>query len=832
MTLTEKYSAVLPAAGIADEVNRLLVLHPRLVITAPPGAGKSTLLPLAMLEGLGDSGRIIMLEPRRLAARQIAVRMADMLGEKVGETVGYRMRLDTAVSARTRIEVVTEGVLTRMLVSDPGLEGVSMVIFDEFHERSLAADVSLALARQSQELFRPDLRIVLMSATMDTERLCRELDAQLVECGGRMFPVEVVHWTEEADAMNVSEVVARAVRMAHARHEGDILAFLPGEGEIRRCADMLSSGLGDTRVYPLYGMLPLEEQRAAIMPGGHGGRRIVLATPIAETSITIEGMTIVVDSGLCRRQVFDTRSSMSRLETVRISLDMADQRTGRAGRVAPGICYRLWSLGTERNMALTRTAEILDADIAGTVLDIAAWGEKMEDMPWLDMPEQVNISRASSLLCSLGAIDEDGRITVHGRDLSKLPCHPRIGQMLLKAGSPADRALAADLAALLEERDPMAGCSDTGIDVRLMELRKNRRKGTGGIWGRLSRSALQYCRLVGTEVDSSLADPYRIGELLAAAYPERVGRAWKDGNGRFQFPDGSIAAMDESDVLSSCEWIVACSLNHRTDGTGRIFLASPLAPEDAAALAQTRDRIFWDSRQGCVAAQRETRLGAILVGASPLHEVPKDMIAGVICEASRKEGLSMFDFTDKARNMIRRISAVSAWHPELDLPDVNPETVLSRAAEWLPLYAGNARSVQELKKIDMCGVIWGMLPYSLQQEVERLAPEYVTVPTGSRIRLEYRQGADAPVVRVRLQECFGLLDTPRVDGGRLPVLMELLSPGYKAVQLTSDLRSFWSGTYFEVRKELRRRYPKHSWPDNPLESEAVRGVRKKGAEAG
>lgn len=832
MTLTEKYSAVLPAAGIADEVNRQLVLHPRLVITAPPGAGKSTLLPLAMLEGLEDSGRIIMLEPRRLAARQIAMRMADMLGEKVGETVGYRMRLDTAVSARTRIEVVTEGVLTRMLVSDPGLEGVSMVIFDEFHERSLAADVSLALARQSQELFRPDLRIVLMSATMDTERLCRELDAQLVECGGRMFPVEVVHWTEEADAMNVSEVVARAVRMAHARHEGDILAFLPGEGEIRRCADMLSSGLGDTRVYPLYGMLPLEEQRAAIIPGGHGGRRIVLATPIAETSITIEGMTIVVDSGLCRRQVFDTRSSMSRLETVRISLDMADQRTGRAGRVAPGICYRLWSLGTERNMALTRTPEILDADIAGTVLDIAAWGEKMEDMPWLDMPGPVNISRASSLLCSLGAIDEDGRITAHGRDLSKLPCHPRIGQMLLKAGSPADRTLAADLAALLEERDPMAGCPDTGIDVRLMELRKHRRKGTGGIWGRISRSAMQYCRMVGTEVDSSQADPYRIGELLAAAYPERVGRAWKDGNGRFQFPDGSIAAMDESDVLSSCEWIVACSLNHRTDGTGRIFLASPLAPEDAAALAQTRDRIFWDNRQGCVAAQRETRLGAILVGASPLHEVPKDMIAGVICEAARKEGLSMFDFTDKARNMIRRISAVSAWHPELDLPDVSPEAVLGRAAEWLPLYAGNARSVQELKKIDMCGVIWGMLPYSLQQEVERLAPEYVIVPTGSHIRLEYRQGADAPVVRVRLQECFGLLDTPRVDGGRLPVLMELLSPGYKAVQLTSDLRSFWSGTYFEVRKELRRRYPKHSWPDNPLESEAVRGVRKKGAEAG
>ncbi|MDE6147848.1 MAG: ATP-dependent helicase HrpB [Bacteroidales bacterium] len=817
----------LPAAEIADEVNRRLAESPRLVITAPPGAGKSTLLPLAMLDGPGGGGRIIMLEPRRLAARQIACRMAEMLGEQAGETVGYRMRLDTKVSGKTRIEVVTEGVLTRMLVNDPGLEGISAVIFDEFHERSLTADVALALSRQAQDLLRPDLRIVIMSATMDTEWLCRELDAPLVESGGKMFPVEVVHYCEEADAVNVAEVTARAVRMAHGKHDGDILAFLPGEGEIRRCAEMLGHGLGNTRVYPLYGMLTLEEQRLAIAPSKSGERKIVLATPIAETSLTIEGVRIVVDSGLCRRQVFEVRSCMTRLETVRISMDMADQRAGRAGRLAPGVCYRLWSLGAEKNMAPARVPEIMNADLAGTMLDIAAWGEKMESIPWMTLPAPDNIDRARRLLESLGAIDSIGRITAHGRELSELPCHPRIGQMLLKAETQSDKALAADVAALLEERDPMGHIQETGIDIRISELRKNRLKVQGGIWGRISKSSMQYCRITGAVQDNSVADPYKIGELLAAAYPERIGRAWKDGRGRFQFPDGSIAAMDETDMMSSCEWLVACSLNLRKDGVGRIFLAAPLSEEDAGAMAEIRDRIFWDSRQGCVTAQRETRLGAILLGSSVLHDVPKEKIINVICEAAKKEGRSMFDFSDKAENLVRRISAAAAWHPELDLPDVTADALLGRAGEWLPLYIGNARTAADLKKINMCDVIWAQLSYMMQQEVERLAPEYVTVPTGSRIRLEYRHGADAPVVRVRLQECFGLTDTPAVDGGRLPVLMELLSPGYKAVQLTSDLRSFWSGTYFEVRKELRRRYPKHSWPDNPLEAEAVRGVMRK-----
>jgi len=817
----------LPAADIADEVNRRLAVSSRLVITAPPGAGKSTFLPLAMLDGSCGCGRIIMLEPRRLAARQIAGRMADMLGEKVGETVGCRMRFDTSVSGKTRIEVITEGILTRMLVEDPGLEGVSAVIFDEFHERSLACDVALALARQSQRVLRPDLRIVLMSATMDTAGLCSAMDAPLVESKGKLFPVEMIHVQEEIDCMNVAEAVARTVRTACRKHEGDVLAFLPGEGEIRRCADMLADGLGNTRVYPLYGMLPAGQQRAAVAPSAAGERKIVLATPIAETSLTIEGIKIVVDSGFCRKMVFDPRSSMSRLETVRISMDMADQRAGRAGRTAPGVCYRLWGAGTEKMMAKSRIPEILEADMASAVLEIAAWGERIEDIPWLDPPKPSNVRKAEELLKSLGAIDVNGTITSNGRKLVRLPCHPRIGRMLLKASTREEKSLAADIAALTEERDPMGGCENTGMDIRIAELRKARKNGGAGIWSRISKLASQYCRIAGTAPDNSLPDPYKTGELLSVAYPERIGKAWKDGRGRFQFPDGSIASMPEDDVLSSCGWIVACSLNGKNDGTGRIFLAAPVTEEDVSDMAEMRDRVFWDSRQGCVVARRETRLGAILLEEKTLHDVPKEKITEVICGAAAKEGLSMFDFSPEVENTLRRISAVARWHPELGLPDFKAESIIGRVPEWLPFYIGNAWTVAELKKINLCEVIWGLLSYEERRTVERLAPEFVTVPSGSRIPLEYRHGADAPIVRVRLQECFGLSETPKVDDGRVPVLMELLSPGYKAVQLTSDLRSFWSGTYFEVRKELRRRYPKHFWPDNPTEAEAVRGVRRK-----
>ena len=815
----------LPVAEVAGEIDRLLPQNSCVVVTAPPGAGKSTLLPLTILENLPE-GKVLMLEPRRVAARQIAERMAWMLGEPVGRTVGYRMRFEQKVSAGTRIEVLTEGVLVRRLVDDPGLEGVSVVIFDEFHERSLTTEVALALTREAQQVLRPDLRMLVMSATIDTDALCRDLDAPLVESRGKMFPVEVVRGKEEAKPENAAELVAQTVRLAHRDHAGDILAFLPGEADIRRCAEHLGASLGETQVFPLYGMLSGEEQRRAIAPSAPGSRKIVLATPIAETSLTIEGVRVVVDSGLCRKPVYDPQRGLSRLETVRISRDMADQRAGRAGRVAPGVCYRLWSAATEQRMPPVRVPEILEADLAPTVLAIAAWGEsRPERLPWLAPPPAQSLRHARELLEDLGALDANGCITPHGRALAGLPCHPRVAQMLLKADTPERKALAADLAALLEEKDPL-DTPEAGVYVRLKALRDARQSRREGRWSRMCRIAEQYRKMVRVPVDDADPDPFEAGALLAAAYPERIAKAWKDGVGRFCLAGGDLAAVDPSDPLAASEWLAVGSLHAAPGGVGRIFLAAPLGASDLKPYIRRRDVVAWDSRQGSVAARRESRVGQLAVSAQPLSDVPREEIVRVICEAARKEGTSMLDFSDEVQNLQRRVAAVAAWRPELELPDLSTETVLERASEWLPPFIGKATTTAELKRIDLCAALWSLLTYPQQQAVDRLAPSHITVPTGSRIRVEYRQGADAPVVRVRLQECFGLTDTPRVDDGRRPVLMELLSPGFKPVQLTTDLRSFWEGTYFEVRKKLKRRYPKHAWPDDPLAADPVRGVKR------
>ena len=817
----------LPAAEIAGTVDALLAEHASLVVTAPPGAGKSTLLPITILEGLGK-GKVLMLEPRRLAARQIAERMAWLLDEPAGRTSGYRVRFESKVSSATRIEVLTEGILTRMLVDDPTLEGVSAVIFDEFHERSLNSDLALALCRETQRQLRPDLRIVIMSATIDTEAICRELNAPLVEGKGRMFPVNIISEEPEATEANAAEAVMRAVRKAHREQEGDILAFLPGEAEIRRCAEMLGDSLDGTEVHPLYGMLPPEVQRRAIAPGER--RKIVLATPIAETSLTIENVRIVVDSGLCRKPVFDPQSGLSRLETVRISRDMARQRTGRAGRVAPGACYRLWGPGTEARMEENRRPEILEADLSQTVLAIASWGGcGAEVLPWLTAPPGASLRQAGSLLQALGAVDASGGITAAGRRMAALPCHPRIAHMLIKAQTPENKALAADIAALLEEKDPMSQeGAGTDFGARISALRRARReRREGRAWGRIARIAEQYRSLTRCAEDNSDPDPFAIGALIAAAYPERIAKAHKDGCGRFLLACGDPAFTEQDDSMAAYEWLAVASLNAREGADGRIFLAAPLDPDDLGDMRTERDNVAWDSRRGAVVAQRETRIGGLVISARPLSDISREEITRIICEAAARDGRSMLEFSDEVGNLQRRVAAVAAWHPELELPDLSTDAVLQCASDWLPPFIGKATTSQELNKIDLTKALWTLLDYKQQQAVDRLAPTHITVPTGSRIRVEYRQGAELPVLRVRLQECFGLTDTPRVDDGKKQVLMELLSPGFKPVQLTQDLRSFWENTYFEVRKELRRRYPKHSWPDNPLEADPVRGTGRR-----
>lgn len=822
--------------SLATELNTTLLTANTAVVTAPPGAGKSTVLPLTLLRDLderGERGTIIMLEPRRLAARQIATRMASTLGEDVGQRIGYRVRFESRVSERTRIEVVTEGILSRRLIADPTLDGVAVVIFDEYHERSLASDEALALTREVQSLVRPDLRIVVMSATIDTTTICAALHAPLLESKSRCYDVELTRAneaviSENSTAREIAVAVAEAVRRAHHERQGDILAFLPGQGEITICMDILTGTLSDTLVLPLYGLLSPAEQQRAITPDGTGRRRVVLATPIAETSLTIEGVRIVVDSGLCRTLVYEPRTGLSRLATTRISRDMATQRAGRAGRLGPGTCYRLWTLATEQRMAETRTPEILTADLASLCLDLAAWGSAdAAALPWVTPPPAAAAARARNLLRLMDAVDDKGAITQTGRNMAVMPCHPRLAHMLTLATDEESRHLAADIAAILEEKDPLAATTedDADIDTRLSIMREGS-VGAARTWGRIRQSAAQYYRLCRRKPERSALSPSS-GILLAAAYPERVAKA-EDGTGAYRMASGDKASLPMSDALTAHEWLAVADV-HTTGRSGRIFLAAPLTAEEVLRLATHCDTIAWDTRQGRVRAEREARIGALTISSKPLHDVPRADIIKVISEAAVKDGATMFNLADDAfLSLQRRLEIVGIWHPELQLPPYSTDALLCSAEEWLPLYAPKATSVAELRRVSMRDVLWGTLPYDIQTLVEHLAPTHITVPTGSRIRIDYRQGQTTPVVSVRLQECFGMKDTPLVDDGRRPVLLELLSPGYKPVQLTSDLASFWQSTYFEVRSELRRRYPKHSWPDEPTVAEPVRGVKRRG----
>lgn len=806
-SIKPEFTDSLPVASIAGEVNDSLCANPRIVVTAPPGSGKSTLLPLTIAQGL-PSGRVIMLEPRRAAVRQIAMRMAQMIGERVGATVGYRMRFESEVSDATRIEVVTEGVLERMLVDDPTLENIGAVIFDEFHERSLTADLTLALTLEAQNIIRPDLNIVIMSATMDAEALCKSLDAPLVEAEGRMFDVAVLN-SDDTDAFSCADDVASAVRRAYREQPGNILAFLPGQGEIMRCLAKLEEAIPDAVILPLHGMLAPAEQYRAIEYNPSGKRKIVLATPIAETSLTIEGIRTVVDSGLYRAVKYNPSTGLSRLETQRISMDMARQRTGRAGRLSEGVCYRLWTKATELRMQENRNPEILDADLSGMILDIAAWGgSDPASLPWITPPPAGHIAEAQRLLKMFGALDDNGVITSHGRRMAALPCHPRIANMLVCATDGPLRALAADIAAILEDKDPINDENDADINTRIALLRERRQRKESGNWRRIISIAAQYRRMVRCSEDNSTVDSEDTGMLIASAYPERIAMRLKDGI--FRMPGGENVLLNESDNLSVHDFLAVASTGRR------IFLASPIGRKALETLAVPYENISWSSREGRVVARRELRIGVLVVGAKPLENAGQDAIVQVISRAAVKDGRTMFDFNDDVTALQERVAMVAEWHPEMELPSVSTESILASASDWLSLYIGGASSVAELRKIDMCTVIQGIVGYQNMAVIDRLAPTHIRLPGGRNAKILYRTGSSAPVVSAKLQDCFGLYDTPRVDDGKRSVLMELLSPGFKPVQLTQDLRGFWTGTYFEVRKELRRRYPKHRWPDDPL----------------
>lgn len=821
------YSIALPVTEIIAEVQSHLVSGNTLIVNAPPGAGKSTLLPLALLNEPWLAGKkILMLEPRRLAARTIAERMAYFLNEPVGKTIGFRIRFENRTSEETRIEVLTEGILTRMIQSDNALENVAMVIFDEFHERSIHADVALALCREAQMVLRPDLRIMIMSATLNMPQLTSLLKAPSAISKGKQYPVEV-HYEGDIDESLMAELCCRSIIKATKKHDGDVLVFLPGQREIHTANDILRKELKGFAIHMLYGALPQNQQNAALYPDKNGRRKVVLATSIAETSLTIEGVKIVVDSGFGRTSKFDPNSGLSRLETVHISRDSADQRAGRAGRLSAGHCYRMWSSVTHQRLTEHITPEIMEADLASLVLDMSQWGiTDVQQMTWLTPPPKGPVAQATDLLHQLEAL-ENGRITEHGKNMLKLPCHPRIAHMLLMAEEDDQLALATDIAALLEERDPLGREAGIDINTRIEALRKHRSENRDNRkMARIEKIAAQYRSLFNIDPSNSLVDPYETGVLISRAYPERIAFARPGNNAQFQLSNGRYAMAGHREDLANEPWLAICHIDAR-DGMGKIFMASPLNPRDLAPLVKEKEVITWDTEEGGLIATRDLRIGSIVLQSKPLPSPDEKHLVAAISDALKKEGEQLLDFSEEVQQWQNRILSLRRWNPQDAWPEVSTISLLQTNIEWLGPYLTGIKRPDQLKKINLKEVLHYSLSPEQQQLLEKQAPTHITVPSGSKIQLMYRDNGEAPVLAVRIQEVFGLAETPMVNQGKQSILLHLLSPGFKPVQITADLKSFWSDAYFEIKKELKRRYPKHVWPDDPWNEPAIKGVKKR-----
>ena len=818
--------AVLPDVLAAFDGGRAAVL------VAPPGAGKTTRVPLALLEApwRGD-GRIVMLEPRRLAARSAARRLAQQRGERVGDTIGHRVRQDVRVGPSTRVEVVTEGVLIRFLLDDPSLDGVACVVFDEFHERSLDADLGLALALQAQALLRPDLRILVMSATLDGARVAQALGpgTPVVESHGRQYPVATEWLGAPPDARDVPDAVAAAVRTALSREDGSVLAFLPGTAEIRRAADALAGALPpDVDLAPLFGDLDAGEQDRAVTPAPPGRRKVVLATAIAETSLTIEGVRVVVDGGLARRPRVDVGSGMSRLETVRVSRAQADQRRGRAGRTAPGVCYRLWSRSEDAALADAAPPEILQADLAPLALTLAAWGATAGELTWLDAPPHAALDAAHTLLSELDALDDAGALTDHGRALAALPMHPRLGHLALRGRAHGHAALAADLVALLGERDPARSApgvrADVDLRLRVEALRGQTAGGLrmdrGGLM-RVRDEAARWRRAWDVRRDAE-GDVFETGRLLALAYPDRVaqkvGETARDV--RYRLRDGRAALLDAAQPLADAPFLAIAHLDDRVGGA-RVFLAAPLSADEIEATFAdqivTDETVAWDGAR--VRARRVVRLGAVVLREAPLPRPDPAAVTAALLDGVRQAGLGALSWSREADRLRARLAFLHHHAPDA-WPDVADATLLDTLDAWLAPYAPGAASLADLARLDLVPLLSALVPWEQRRDLDRLAPEALPVPSGRDVALDYTD-AEAPVLAVKLQETFGMTDTPRVLGGRVPVVLHLLSPAGRPVQVTRDLASFWASGYFDVRKDLRGRYPKHPWPEDPLTAVAT-----------
>ena len=804
----------LPVAAVLPEILAALDTAPQVLLSAPTGAGKSTWLPLQFLSHPGIVGRIILLEPRRLAARNVAQRLAELLNEKPGETVGFRMRAQTCVGPATRLEVVTEGVLTRMIQRDPELNGVGLVILDEFHERSLQADLALALLLDVQQGLRDDLKLLIMSATLDNDRLQQRLpQAPVIVSEGRAFPVER-RYQALPTPLRFDDAVANATAELLRQESGSLLLFLPGVGEIQRVQEQLSARVGsDVLLCPLYGALSLNEQRKAILPAPQGMRKVVLATNIAETSLTIEGIRLVVDCAQERVARFDARTGLTRLVTQRVSQASMTQRAGRAGRLEAGICLHLLAKEQAERAAAQGDPEILQSDLSGLLMELLQWGcSDPAQLTWLDLPPAVNFQAAKRLLQQLGALEGE-RLSVKGNRMAMMGNDPRLAAMLVSAAEPDDAATAGKLAAILEE-PPRTGNTDLGAAFSRPQSN----------WQQRSQQLLKRLNIRSGDEDAS-----RIAPLLAQAFADRIARR-RSLDGRYQLANGMGAALDADDALGRHEWLIApLLLQGSTAPDARILLAQPL---DIDALVQRcpelltqSDTIEWDDTLGTLKAWRRLRIGQLTVKVQPLAKPSEEELHQAMLNGIRDKGLGVLSWTPEAEQLRLRLHCAAKWLPELDWPAVDEPTLLATLESWLLPHMSGVKSLRGLKSLDVYQALRGLLDYPMQQRLESSLPTHYTVPTGSRIAIRYHED-NPPALAVRMQEMFGEASTPTIAQGRVPLVLELLSPAQRPLQITRDLSAFWQGAYREVQKEMKGRYPKHVWPDDPANTAPTRRTKK------
>ena len=804
----------LPVAAVVPELLTALDASPQVLLTAPTGAGKSTWLPLRLLEHGGIKGRIILLEPRRLAARNVAQRLAELLNEKPGETVGYRMRAQSCVGPQTRLEVVTEGVLTRMIQRDPELAGVGLVILDEFHERSLQADLALALLLDIQQGLRDDLKLLIMSATLDNGRLQQLLpDAPMIISEGRTFPVER-RYQPLAAHLRFDEAVAIATAELLRHESGSLLLFLPGVGEIQRVQEQLEMRVGsDVVLCPLYGALTLAEQRQAILPAPQGKRKVVLATNIAETSLTIEGIRLVVDCAQERLARYDARTGLTRLITQRISQASMTQRAGRAGRLEPGICLHLLAKEQAERAASQGEPEILQSDLSGLLMELLQWGcTDPEQLNWLDMPPAINLQAAKRLLQMLGALEDD-RLSATGQKMAALGNDPRLAAMLVSANNDDEAATAAKLAAILEE-PPRGGSTDLAVAFSRNQP----------AWQQRSQQLLKRLNVRSGQPDSTQLPP-----LLARAFADRIARR-RGQEGRYQLANGMGAMLDADDASGRHEWLIApLLLQGSASPDARILLALPLDIEAlmqaCPELLQQSDTIEWDEAQGTLKALRRLRIGQLTVKVQPLAKPSEEELHQAMLNGIRDKGLSVLNWTPEAEQFRLRLQCAATWLPEYDWPAVDEDSLLATLETWLLPHMSGVHSLRALKALNVGQALRGLLDWSMLQRLDSELPAHYTVPTGSRIAIRYHED-NPPALAVRMQEMFGEAKTPTIAQGRVPLVLELLSPAQRPLQVTSDLSAFWQGSYREVQKEMKGRYPKHVWPDDPANTAPTRRTKK------